>query len=184
MWFITSILSAVQPQLFLIITITCHWGFVPQDNIIEYTLRKPATVAIHTYNPLWFFDLWTTSIHFSERDNTNIRPPQVFKNTIQFLDMASATVDRQPFRFLDLPKDIRLCVYNKIDLSTRHVLDRSQAVSDNYYWPAPPTDQVYGSRIILIKPDNGFAIDILATCHLIHQEASQILKRKFEHCRS
>lgn len=98
--------------------------------------------------------------------------------------MAPVIVDGQPFRFLDLPKDIRLCVYNKIDLSTRHVLDRSQAVSDNYYWPAPPTDQVYGSRIILIKPDNGFAIDILATCHLIHQEASQILKRKFEHCRS
>lgn len=118
-------------------------------------------------------------MHISKSDNTNIRPTQVFKNTIQFSDMASATVVRQPFRFLDLPKDIRFCVYDKIDVSTRHVLDRSQALPGNYYWPAPPKDQVYESRIILIKPDNGFAIDFLATCNLIHQEASQILKRKF-----
>lgn len=98
--------------------------------------------------------------------------------------MAPVIVDGQPFRFLDLPKDIRLCVYDKIDFSTRHVLDRSQAIPGNCYWPAPPEDQVGESRIILIKPDNGFAIDILATCHLIYQEANQILKRKFEHRRS
>ncbi|OSS48250.1 hypothetical protein B5807_07716 [Epicoccum nigrum] len=98
--------------------------------------------------------------------------------------MASATVDQQPFRFLDLPNDIRFCVYEKIDFSTRHVLDRSQTLTNpGFYWPMPSKDQVYDSCITLIRPYNGFAIDIMTICRLIHQEASQSLKRKFEHCR-
>jgi hypothetical protein len=128
--------------------------------------------------------IWPLPIHCTNRDNTNIRSPRVFNNTIQASDMASATVDQQPFRFLDLPKDIRFCVYEKIDFSTRHVLDRSQTlINPGFYWPMPSKDQVYDSRITLIRPYNGVAIDIMTTCRLIHQEASQSLKRKFEHCR-
>jgi hypothetical protein len=98
--------------------------------------------------------------------------------------MALATVDQQPFRFLDLPKDIRFCIYENIDFFTRHVLDRTQSHVEDCYWQRPPKDQVCDSRVTFIRPHTGFAINLLATCHLICQETRQILKPKYEHCLS
>jgi hypothetical protein len=94
-------------------------------------------------------------------------------------DMVSAT--EHPFRILDLPPELRCCVYNHIDTpSTCHTLDRVDSPIKENYWPAPPKEQIYDSRITLIKPPNPRSIDILLTCRLINEEARPILKRRVE----
>jgi hypothetical protein len=96
--------------------------------------------------------------------------------------MASATVNQQPFRFLDLPAEIRCWVYENIEFPTTwHVLDRTQALINKRDWPVPPKAQVYDSRVTLIRPHT--PLEILMTCHLVNEEARPILKRKMEHCR-
>ena len=97
--------------------------------------------------------------------------------------MTSAT--GHPFRFLDLPAELRCRVYEYIEFSsTWHTLDRAQALINTKDWPIPPRAQVYDSRVTLIQPYTPLAIDILVTCHLINKEARPILKRKVEHCRA
>jgi hypothetical protein len=95
------------------------------------------------------------------------------------------TLNQQPFRFLDLSLELRPCVYEHIDFhSTWHVLDRPQAMLNKSDWPVSHLAQVYESRITLIRPHAGLATAIVATCHLIHDEARPILQRKNEHCRA
>lgn len=97
--------------------------------------------------------------------------------------MTSAT--GHPFRFLDLPAELRCRVYEYIEFSsTWHTLDRAHALINTKDWPIPPRAQVYDSRVTLIQPYTPLAIDILVTCHLINKEARPILKRKVEHCRA
>ena len=97
--------------------------------------------------------------------------------------MTSAT--GHPFRFLDLPAELRCRVYEYIEFSsTLHTLDRTQALIKTRDWPVPPKAQVYDSRVTLIQPHTPLAINILVTCHLINKEARPILKRKVEHCRA
>jgi hypothetical protein len=93
--------------------------------------------------------------------------------------MASTT--EHPFRFLDLPPELRCCVYNHIDSPTIcHTLDRVDSHIEENYWPISPKEQIYDSRITLIKPPNPRLIDILLTCRLINEEARPILKRRIE----
>jgi hypothetical protein len=98
--------------------------------------------------------------------------------------MASKIVHQEFFRFLNLPQELRYCVYENIKFSTTwHVLDRAQAILDKREWPFPPKAQVQNSRVTLIRPYTGSAIEILATCRLIREEACHILKRKIDHAR-
>ncbi|KAF2130132.1 hypothetical protein P153DRAFT_339703 [Dothidotthia symphoricarpi CBS 119687] len=95
--------------------------------------------------------------------------------------MAPATVDQQPFRFLDLPAELRCWVYKSIEISTTsHVLVRTQALLDKRDWPAPPKAQVDESRVTLIRPR--IPLEILMTCHLVNEEARPVLNRKMQHC--
>lgn len=64
--------------------------------------------------------------------------------------MASNTADQQPFRFLNLPAELRCWVYERIHFPTTwHALD---AHLDQHTWPRPPNTQVYDSRVTLISP--------------------------------
>lgn len=98
--------------------------------------------------------------------------------------MTPTTVHHEHFRFLDLPAELRCCVYDNIEFPTTwHVLDRVNSGIDKLQWEVPPLAQVYDSRVTLIRPHTERIVDILATCRLINKEARQILKRKIQHCR-
>lgn len=99
--------------------------------------------------------------------------------------MAPATTLQQPFRFLNLPADLRRCVYDQIEISTTwYSLDRRATLMDKPEWPIPPVKQIHDSRITLIKPYTEPALNLLLTCRLIEHEAHPILKRKVQHCKS
>ncbi|KAH6616796.1 hypothetical protein C7974DRAFT_442607 [Boeremia exigua] len=100
--------------------------------------------------------------------------------------MASCTdtISEQPFRFLDLPTDLRCCVYEHIEIpATRHSLDRTQALIRKPDWPVLPKSQIYDSRITLIQPHTKSATNLLATCRLVNKEASYFLSRKIQQAR-
>jgi len=88
---------------------------------------------------------------------------------------------KNPFRFLDLPAELRCKVYESIDFSsTWHTLERCCTRMDNYTWPVPPRAAVYDSHIVFIRPY--VHIDILLTCKLVHQEAREILQTRAKQC--
>ncbi|KAJ4982556.1 hypothetical protein SVAN01_11952 [Stagonosporopsis vannaccii] len=98
--------------------------------------------------------------------------------------MSTTTSDHKPFRFLDLPTELRCYVYENIEFpTTRHVLHRTQALLNERDWPHPPELQAHDSCVTLIRPRTEFAINILTTCHLIHQEACGILRHKIQQYR-
>ncbi|KAH7087339.1 hypothetical protein FB567DRAFT_343769 [Paraphoma chrysanthemicola] len=78
----------------------------------------------------------------------------------------------KPFRFLDLPTEIRCMVYELIDLETkRHVLDQAYASLLHTTWPIN-SHMVSGSSITLIR--KSLQVDLLRTCRLVHTEAAPI----------
>ncbi|KAH7384307.1 hypothetical protein DE146DRAFT_622319 [Phaeosphaeria sp. MPI-PUGE-AT-0046c] len=89
---------------------------------------------------------------------------------------------QDPFRFLDLPAELRLWVYESIEIPTTwYTLDRIESALNEWHWPVPPKAQVYESRITLIRPH--CPLEILCTSRLVNKEAGPILKRKMKHCR-
>jgi hypothetical protein len=68
--------------------------------------------------------------------------------------------DTQPFRFLDLPKDIRLMVYERLPVKVTH-----HSLAKGFY--VPP------NMVLVCKTISG--INVLAACRQIHDEANAIL---------
>ncbi|KAF1993448.1 hypothetical protein P154DRAFT_567993 [Amniculicola lignicola CBS 123094] len=76
-----------------------------------------------------------------------------------------------PFRFLDLPKELRLMVYDRIPIITKH----STFTRSNY------TEQVNSHHPLVytfIIITQSISISILTTNHQIHSEASDIIAKK------
>ncbi|PVI05427.1 hypothetical protein DM02DRAFT_686369 [Periconia macrospinosa] len=79
--------------------------------------------------------------------------------------------DPNPFRFLDLPKDIRLCVYERLPVTTHHCplpTDKAETKETAHY-------------ICVVKT---MPVAILATCRLINSEASSIVEKQLEKVRN
>ena len=74
--------------------------------------------------------------------------------------MASDAATPKPFRFLDLPKDIRLMVYERLPRSTNHM-----TVGHRHN----------GKRITLIS--HSVSTAILRACHQVHQEALPLVNK-------
>ncbi|KAF2824063.1 hypothetical protein CC86DRAFT_409072 [Ophiobolus disseminans] len=93
--------------------------------------------------------------------------------------MAGAAA-QQAFIFLDFPTELRLMVYEQIDITTiRHTLNRSDAGLEAdvaFGWLVPPHETLTDSSITCIRPT--LSVGILSTCHLINQEAKPIIERK------
>jgi hypothetical protein len=78
----------------------------------------------------------------------------------------------QPFRFLDLPTGLRCMVYEEIEITTnKHELKESQFDDDQRHVDPEQDPSMTLFRRIL-------RVSMLATCHLIHREATPILAQK------
>jgi len=87
------------------------------------------------------------------------RPQPQLQPTV---DMASTSraLTAEPFRFLDLPKDIRLMVYERLPRSTKHTTIITSSSE---------------GRITLIS--HSISIAILGTCQRVHQEALPLVNK-------
>ncbi|PVI03131.1 hypothetical protein DM02DRAFT_670082 [Periconia macrospinosa] len=84
-----------------------------------------------------------------------------FLEDVQWMDEPVPTA--RPFRFLDLPKDVRLCVYEKLPTTTRHI-------------PLPMTRRETRQTAMFVCVVKTMPLAILASCRLVNEEASAILK--------
>ena len=96
-----------------------------------------------------------------------MRLPTVFRypTSVAKLPTNGENTDPQPFRFLDLPKDIRLMIYDEL----------SRIRATRYVIPFKNADH----HITLLIP-YVTGIRILATCHFINSEALPIFAPKLE----
>ncbi|KAF2277965.1 uncharacterized protein EI97DRAFT_466074 [Westerdykella ornata] len=78
-----------------------------------------------------------------------------------------AAISSKPFRFMDLPKELRWMVYERLPITTWKFTTASQTFPS-----APPTK----SQIILIP--HGIPIQILATSSTVKAEADVFVKRR------
>jgi hypothetical protein len=76
----------------------------------------------------------------------------------------------QPFRFLDLPTELRFIVYEQIDFTTKHHTLESTNAPDN------------SSNITFVR--KSLPVQILATCQLINNEAKTFLRPKLAELQS
>ncbi|KAF2128439.1 hypothetical protein P153DRAFT_318255, partial [Dothidotthia symphoricarpi CBS 119687] len=83
----------------------------------------------------------------------------------------------KPFRFLDLPPELRCMVYDCIHITTtKHVLTKTDAELPPNIWPK--SEGRASLPITLIRKSIPAAI--LATCRLINQEATPLLAPRLE----
>jgi hypothetical protein len=91
--------------------------------------------------------------------------------------MAPIYSGESPFRFLDLPTELRLIVYEHVEIvALRDTLTREDANLPDGLWPTEPVKSK--SSITFISPH--LPLEILKVCHSIHKEASPIFKHKLE----
>jgi len=86
------------------------------------------------------------------------RQPQL--QPIVNMALTSCASNPEPFRFLDLPKDVRLMVYERLPRSTKHT------TINNYSREG---------RVTLIS--HSVSTTILRTCHEVHQEALPLVNK-------
>jgi len=93
----------------------------------------------------------------------------------------------QPFRFLDLPKELRLMVYEFIPVATRHHVLRDFTFRDPHtnliVRLFTPTDPEAVSTVTLVTKSL-HVTGILSTCRLIHDEAKAVLAKKLDKLKS
>ena len=75
----------------------------------------------------------------------------------------------EPFRFLDLPFDIRITIYEQIPFSTRHL---------TCVVPVEDTSRPRNNKSSITVITKSLQTSILATCRIINQEAAKTFKLK------
>lgn len=100
----------------------------------------------------------------TERDPAPTNRSSEFRQTVNSHD--NSTESPKPFRFLDLPKEIRLMVYENCTIQRKHY-----HLSTTYTLPNSPT--AHATLVVSALP----AIKLLRTCSTIRNEALPIFDR-------
>jgi len=86
---------------------------------------------------------------------------------------ACASTKDKPFRFLDLPAELRYMVYEEIEISSCHY-----RLNDPTFKPEPEEQTTQASYMTLVV--KSLPVALLATCRLIHNEATPFLAPKLK----
>ncbi|KAJ4988686.1 hypothetical protein SVAN01_05819 [Stagonosporopsis vannaccii] len=87
-----------------------------------------------------------------------------------------------PFRFLDLPKELRYMIYEKLDISTKTL--QLLPLEDGLQVRQQTTDPAFNIPCTITITLQTLPIQILSTSRLIHSEALPFLTRKLSTIRS
>lgn len=86
---------------------------------------------------------------------------------------ACSSMHEKPFRFLDLPAELRYMVYEEIEISSCHY-----RLKDPTFKPEPEEQTTQASYMTLVV--KSLPVALLGTCRLIHEEAAPFLAPKLE----
>jgi hypothetical protein len=96
---------------------------------------------------------------------------------IKFSESIYRNMATVPFRFLDLPCELRCMVYEKIVIETKcHTLEQQESGCSGDVWPLVPN--VTNSPVKLIR--KSLPVALLRTCRLINNEATAFFKSPME----
>ena len=88
---------------------------------------------------------------------------------------ACAFTEDKPFRFLDLPAELRYMVYEEIEISSCHY-----RLKDPTFKPEPEPEEQTTQPSYMTLVVKSLPVALLATCRLIHEEAARFLAPKLE----